>query len=47
VTDQNKADKKAAAAKKADAKTPRAARDRDYEDQVGKLGRLIGWKGKK
>jgi hypothetical protein len=45
VTDQNKADKKAAAAKKADAKSHRAARDRDFEKQVGKLGRLIRRKG--
>lgn len=43
----NKADAKAKAAKNADDKTARAARDRDYEKQVGKLGRLIGLKGKK
>lgn len=36
-----KAEKKAADAKKADDKTPRAARDRDFEERVGILGRFI------
>lgn len=36
-----KAEQKAAAAKKADDKTDRAARDRDFEQRVGILGKLI------
>lgn len=36
-----KAEKKAAAAKKADDETSRAARDRDFEQRVGILSKLI------
>lgn len=42
-----KAEQKAAAAKKADDKSARAARDRDYQKQENKLAKLIGWKGNK
>ena len=44
---KDKADAKAKAAKKADDKSPRAARDRDYEQQAGKLARLLGLRGKR